>query len=167
MLYALCGESSVGKTTILNAVLQRDPLLARMVTYTTRPPRLGEVEHIDYHFVSLHDFHAAVQAGQLVCSISHRGQWYASSLDDLRTCKSHDTLAVLRPDTIEGLRQFTPTSIIGIYIIRPGLGQSTTEDDRICVAHQHLCAYQVTNISGELDLAVSQVLGIIHAHGGG
>jgi len=162
VLYALCGESFAGKTTILNAVLQRDPLLGRMITYTTRSPRSDEVDHVDYHFVDVHDFEAAIHAGKLVCSICHRRQWYATSLDDLHACKSRDTLAVLRPDKIEELRQFTPTSIIGIYIVRPGLVQSTTEDDRICVTHQHLCTYQVTNISGKLDLAVTQVLNIVH-----
>jgi guanylate kinase len=167
VLYVLCGVSSAGKTTILNAVLQRDSSLRRMITSTTRPPRPGEVDHLDYHFVSGEHFHAAVQARQLVCPISHRGQWYATALDDLRACQSRDTLVVLRPDKIGELRQLTPASIIGIYITRPGLDQPTTEDDHTSVAHQHRCTYQVTNVPDKPEHAVDQILDIIHAYAGG
>src|SRR5947199_9027560 len=121
MLYVLCGVSCAGKTTLLKEVLKRHPSLGRMITYTTRLPRSGEVNHIDYHFVSGEHFHAAVQAGQLVCPICHQGQWYATARSDLRACQSRDTIAVLRPDKMNELQQFTP--MVGIYIVRSELDQ--------------------------------------------
>jgi hypothetical protein len=69
---------------------------------------------------------------------------------------------VLRPDKIRELQPFTP--IISIYISQPGLSPETA-DDHTTVAYQPLCTYQVVNHTGELDLAVSQVLGIIHTGG--
>lgn len=165
MLYVLCGVSSAGKTTLLKGVLKRDPSLGQLITYTTRLPRQGEVNHADYHFVSASHFHAAVQAGQLVCPICHRGQWYATALDSLRACQSHDMIAVLRPDKIGELEQYTP--LIGMYIVGPSLDQPPTEDDQIIVAHQHLCRYRVVNERGSLDQAVDEIVRLLQTHTGG
>lgn len=165
MLYALCGRSGVGKTTIVNRLLQREPLFERLVTTTTRSPRPEEVNHVDYHFVTGSFFHVAMQAGQIVCPICYRGYWYGTARDDLAACTTKEVIAVLRPDKINELQAFTP--LLGIYLSRPESDQSVSPDDQIIVAHQHLCQYHIVNVPGELDQAVEQILGIIHAHVGG
>lgn len=165
MLYALCGISRVGKTTIFNRLLQREPRLERLVTTTTRPPRPEEVNHVDYHFVTVQHFQTAVQAGQIVCPIRYRGEWYGTARDDLAACATKEVVAVLRPDKINELQAFTP--LLGIYLSQPEGDQSVSPDDQIIVVHQHLCRYHVLNVPGELDQAVEQILGIIHAHAGG
>ncbi len=47
----------------MRALLERDPRLSKVVTYTTRPPREGEVEGFDYHFVSTPTFQHLVADG--------------------------------------------------------------------------------------------------------
>jgi guanylate kinase len=164
VLYALCGISRVGKTTVLKHLLQRQPLLKHLVTTTTRPPRAEEVNHVDYHFVTLQHFQTAVQANQIVCPIRYRGEWYGTTYEDLTTCTTKEVIAVLRPDKINELRQFVP--LLGIYLSRPEENQSVSPDDQIIVAHQHLCSYHVVNIPGKLDQTVEYILGIIHSQAG-
>ena len=160
MLYVLCGISGVGKTTILNVLLQHETRLGRLITYTTRQPRSGEENHVDYHFTNEQFFQAAIEAGRIVCPILHRGAWYGTSREDLRACVHQDTLAVLRPDKISELQLFTPTPLLAIYIMKPGC-EPLSEDDHIIFSHQHLCSYQIMNIPGDLDQAVFQILSLI------
>lgn len=58
-IVVISGPSGVGKDTAVNGLLDNNPDLdlKRLVTYTTRGPRPGEVEGADYHFVSIEDFH--------------------------------------------------------------------------------------------------------------
>jgi guanylate kinase len=157
--------ASAGKTTILKALLERQPHLGRLITSTTRLPRPREIEQVDYHFLSVQHFQAAVQSGQIVCPIRHRGHWYATARHDLEACTAKDMVAVLRPDKITALRQFAP--LVGIYVSRLAHDQLVCPDDQVIVAHQHLCRYQVINVTGDLDAAVAHILSIIQAHAGG
>jgi guanylate kinase len=63
MLVVLAGPSGVGKGTIVERLLARDPELWESVSYTTRPPRPGEVDGVDYHFVSRAEFEALRDTG--------------------------------------------------------------------------------------------------------
>ena len=165
MLYALCGVSRVGKTTILKKCLQRQPLLERLVTTTTRAPRPEEVNHVDYHFVTPQQFQEAVQIGHIVCPILYRGECYGTARDDLIACATRDALAVLRPDKINELQQFAP--LLGISLSRPEHDQPVCLDDRVIMASQHVCRYRVINVPGDPDAAVTQILSIIQTHAGG
>ena len=53
-LIIICGKTNSGKSTLKNALLQHG--FESIVTYTTRSPRLGEVNGVDYHFVSEEEF---------------------------------------------------------------------------------------------------------------
>lgn len=50
-LFILSGPSGVGKTVAAQQLLERIPELERVITFTTRPPRPGEENGVDYHFV--------------------------------------------------------------------------------------------------------------------
>lgn len=161
MLYALCGVSNSGKTTVLEATLQRAPHLARLVTSTTRPPRSGEVAGRDYHFLTPAQFQVRVDDGSLVCPIKYRGEWYATALADLRACSHQETLAVLRPDKLAALEVYTP--LVGIYLETLGQQEAYAHEDQIILAHQTACALRLTNIPGHLDQVVTTLLTLLHA----
>src|ERR1700752_1640224 len=55
-LFIVCAPSGGGKTSIVKAVLARDPVLKLSISYTTRPARPGESEGVHYHFVDQADF---------------------------------------------------------------------------------------------------------------
>lgn len=165
MLYALCGISGNGKTTVLEATLQRAPHLARLVTLTTRPPRPGEVAGRDYHFLTSVQFQARLDGGSLVCPIVYRGEWYATALADLRACAHQETLAVLRPDKLAALAAYAP--LVGIYLERIGQQGAYSTEDQIIVAHQAACALRLTNMPGHLDQVVTALLALLHAPASG
>lgn len=65
-LVVLAGPSAVGKSTVVRELRRRLPQLYFSVSVTTRSPRLGEVDGVDYHFVEASEFDRLVQAGELL-----------------------------------------------------------------------------------------------------
>ena len=66
VLLVLSGPSAVGKTTVAQRLLAECPNLTRMVTCTTRGPREGEVDGVDYHFLSDQEFCQRIEAGEFL-----------------------------------------------------------------------------------------------------
>lgn len=66
LLIVLSAPSGAGKTTLCQGLLARQPQLTRAITCTTRPPRPGEQDGIDYHFLSPATFQQRVQAGEFL-----------------------------------------------------------------------------------------------------
>jgi guanylate kinase len=62
----LCGPSAVGKSTVVKCLRERIPNLHFSVSATTRAPRPGEVDGVDYHFVSRARFQQLVDQGALL-----------------------------------------------------------------------------------------------------
>jgi guanylate kinase len=66
LLIILSGLSGVGKDTVIHHLLNRDLLLEFVVTTTSRPPRAGEKEGVDYHFVSKAQFEEMITKNELI-----------------------------------------------------------------------------------------------------
>ena len=66
VLLVLSGPSAVGKTTVAQRLLAECPDLTRMVTCTTRASRDGEVDGVDYHFLSDQEFCQRIEAGEFL-----------------------------------------------------------------------------------------------------
>ncbi|NQU22824.1 MAG: guanylate kinase [Candidatus Nealsonbacteria bacterium] len=85
-LVIVSGPSGAGKTTLLRGVFQQCSLpLVRSVSATTRPPRPGEVDGVDYHFLTQDAFDLARQGGGfLECfEVFGRGHWYGTLLSEV------------------------------------------------------------------------------------
>jgi guanylate kinase len=65
-LVVLVGPSAVGKSTVVRCLRERVPDLVFSVSATTRPPRPGEVDGRDYHFVDRSEFDRMIAAGELL-----------------------------------------------------------------------------------------------------
>jgi guanylate kinase len=80
-LVVVSGPSGVGKSTVVGEVLaQLAGRLVRSVSATTRPPRPGEQDGIDYHFLSAEEFHHRREAGDFLetAEVFGRGHWYGT-----------------------------------------------------------------------------------------
>ena len=62
-LFVVAAPSGGGKTSLTRALLEREPGILLSVSYTTRPPRPGEIDGFDYHFV-IPDRFAALKSGR-------------------------------------------------------------------------------------------------------
>ncbi len=65
-LYVISAPSGAGKTSLVKAVLAADPAVGLSVSHTTRPPRPGEVDGRDYHFVDRDSFLAMTNRGEFL-----------------------------------------------------------------------------------------------------
>ena len=65
-LVVISGPSGVGKTTLLRRLLTAFPELIPSISATTRPPRAGEQDGTDYHYLTLEDFEKRRAAGEFL-----------------------------------------------------------------------------------------------------
>ena len=83
MLMVITGPSGVGKTTIIESLLKSDPNLKYSVSLTTRQPRSGEVNGVDYFFVSDEEFQKAIANGEFAEWSEVYGRYYGRLERDL------------------------------------------------------------------------------------
>ena len=85
VLFVVAAPSGGGKSSMVNAVLEREPGIRLSVSYTTRPPRPGEAEGRHYHFVDEAKFMALKAAGEFLEHAYVHGNWYATSATWLKS----------------------------------------------------------------------------------
>jgi guanylate kinase len=121
-IFVLSAPSGAGKSTLAQAVIAATPGLVRSVTYTTRPPRPGEVDGCDYHFISHEAFLQRLGAGEMLESATIHGHLYGTSrLDVNRLCQQgFDVLLVIDYQGGAALRQ-QGVNALYIFILPPSL----------------------------------------------
>ena len=84
MVFVITAPSGTGKTTLLQKLLAGDPRLKFSISYTTRPPRPGEVPGRDYFFVTPEEFRLLREAGALAEWVEQFGYGYGTSASGWR-----------------------------------------------------------------------------------
>jgi guanylate kinase len=121
-LFVIAAPSGGGKTSLTRALLEREPGIRLSVSYTTRPPRPGERDGIDYHFVSADRF-AVLKDGNEFLEHAHvHGNWYATSATWLKSQVSagQDVLLEIDWQGAAQVRVLIPESV-HIFILPPSL----------------------------------------------
>jgi len=77
-LFVISAPSGVGKTTLIRSLLRELPELKFSVSCTTRPPRLGEADGKDYHFLMREAFLAGIKAGRFLEWAQVHGEYYGT-----------------------------------------------------------------------------------------
>ena len=80
----LSAPSGAGKTTIARRLRDRRLDVVFSVSATTRPPREGERDAVDYHFVAEDEFRRMIEAGELIEWAQVHGAFYGTPLDNVR-----------------------------------------------------------------------------------
>lgn len=78
LLVVVSAPSGAGKTTLCGELLKADPRFDRAITCTTRPPRPGERNGVDYHFLDLAAFERRVAAGDFLEHATVHGHAYGT-----------------------------------------------------------------------------------------
>ena len=107
-LTVLAGPSGVGKGSVIAAVRRLYPEVWLSVSVTTRPPRPGEVDGVEYHFVDAAEFDRMVAAGELLEHDAHMSASYGTPRVPVEQQLAAGRPALLEID-LEGARQVRAT----------------------------------------------------------
>lgn len=118
-LIVLSGPSGSGKATLLRYVTKHTDI-RRVVTYTTRRPRPGEIDGRDYHFVSKEEFDRMYRDGDLIEAEQVYGDFSYGSPKDIFGGTPSDVIMELDTKGAENYRKFHP-NIITIFILPPSI----------------------------------------------
>ena len=118
-LFVLSGPSGVGKSTVLSRVRKLIPDLWYSVSATTRPRRPGEVDGVNYHFVSPERFAELIATGRLLEHARFAGNWYGTPRDPVeeRLAAGQDVLLEIE---VQGARQVRAAPGLGPEAPPPG-----------------------------------------------
>jgi guanylate kinase len=121
-LFVIAAPSGGGKTSLVNALLAREPGIRLSVSYTTRKPRPGEHEGVHYHFVDPARFEALRAAGEFLEHAHVHGHWYATSATWLagQVANGQDVLLEIDWQGARQVRKLLPDSV-HVFILPPSL----------------------------------------------
>ena len=119
-LFIVSAPSGAGKTSLVAALLDSDPLVRKSVSFTTRAPRKGEVDGREYNFVSVAEFERMRAAGEFVESALVHGNHYGTSHQwmSARMAEGQDILLEIDWQGAAQVRRVHPAAI-GIFILPP------------------------------------------------
>lgn len=115
-MLVLVGASCVGKTTMLNELVNKYGY-KRIVTYTTRPMRNGEVDGVDYHFIDNKTFNSMCAGDYFAETTSYQvatgDTWcYGTALKDV----TDDAIIILNPEGLRALKNDKTLNITAFYL---------------------------------------------------
>jgi guanylate kinase len=121
-LFVVAAPSGGGKSSMVNALLEREPGIRLSVSYTTRPPRPGEQDGVHYHFVDNTRFQELQARGEFLESAYVHGNWYATSATWLRdqVLQGQDVLLEIDWQGARQVRRLIPDSV-HIFILPPSI----------------------------------------------
>lgn len=176
-VFVITGPSGVGKGTLIRNLLARVPGLELSVSATTRQPRPGEENGVDYHFLTDDAFEQRIADGDFVEHADYSGRRYGTLRSELERRTGGGVPVVLEIE-VQGARQVRETlpDAVQVFIAPPspealrerlvGRGTDSAEDveRRLKVAEHELTArsefqYQVVN--DRLEDAVEQLEQIV------
>jgi guanylate kinase len=121
-LFVVTAPSGAGKTSLIDALMRDDPTLSISVSFTTRAPRRGEKNGIDYHFVDDPTFLAMRERGEFLESAEVHGYRYGTSKQVILDAMQRGEDLILEIDW-QGARQVRSLypACVGIFILPPSL----------------------------------------------
>ncbi len=123
-LVIISGPSGVGKDTIIDALQarRRDPGYHYVVTCTTRPPRPGEVPGVSYQFLTVREFQALRDAGELLEYAEVHGNWYGTPRHEVADALAEGRDVILKIDVqgASAVKQRAPAALL-VFLVPPSM----------------------------------------------
>ncbi|KJZ81616.1 guanylate kinase [Candidatus Liberibacter solanacearum] len=120
-IFVLIGASGVGKTTLAKAVVRCSEQLVIPVGVTTRRPRIGERQGIDYRFISHKTFQQWQQENLFIETATYQNEQYGILKDDILELinKGFDILTILTQDGLQTFEKLFGQKVTSLFITPP------------------------------------------------
>ena len=178
-LFIVSAPSGAGKTTLVSGLVAADPHIRKSVSYTTRPPRSGEENGRDYHFVEVDEFERMRARGEFLETARVHDNFYGTSRRTVEkeTAGGFDVLLEIDWQGAAQIRRLKPDSV-AIFILPPsiealekrlrGRGQDTPDviARRVGSARgeiSHVGEFDYVIINDEFNRAAQDLISIIRA----
>ena len=179
ILIVVSGPSGSGKGTVLSKAFELDDSLYFSVSATTRPPREGETDGVNYHFVSREIFEQYIEKGAVVEHTYYSENYYGTLVSETagKCEEGRDVILEIEVDGAMQIKKKFPDSVLVMMVppdyktleSRLRLRGTNTEDDirrRLDRALEELKFYDkydylIVNRDGEIDSAAKKLISII------
>jgi guanylate kinase len=178
LLVVISGPSGVGKDTLIERLRELDPSLQYSISYTTRKPRPGERDGVNYFFVSRPKFEELVAQGFFLEHAAYNGNYYGTPTAAMEEARAAGRDILLKIE-VQGAAQVRKRAPDGVFIFiappskeelvrRQELREGAVPDDdmveRLKIAEtemKHASEYDHVVVNDDLERAVGEVLEII------
>ncbi len=180
LMFVLASPSGAGKTSMARRILAEDDGISLSISATTRPPRPGEVDGKDYHFVDDRSFDALVTGNDLLEWAHVFGKRYGTPREPVREALAHgrDVLFDIDWQGTQQLKARDAKDVVSVYILPPSLGElesrlrSRGTDSAEIIADRmsraaseisHWGEYDYVLVNDDFDTCLDQIRSILRA----
>ena len=180
--FVISGPSGSGKGTIVKEILKQAPeRFALSVSATTRAPRPGERNGVDYYFISREEFERRIAAGEILEYTSYCGNYYGTPKSEVERLTAAGVNVILEIEIEGGMnaRRLLPGTVL-MFVLPPdaetlesrlrGRGTNTEEEisnrlakARIEIRSAYDYDYIIINEDNAADRAASEIISILDA----
>ncbi|MEE2688686.1 MAG: guanylate kinase [Pseudomonadota bacterium] len=179
-MFVLSSPSGAGKTTIAQAILERDTEIVMSVSLTTRPKRPGEVAARDYHFVDTADFNLMVNRGDLLEYAKVFNHYYGTPVAPVMEAleSGKDVLFDIDWQGTQQLAEQARADLVSVFILPPSTSElekrlrGRAQDSAEVVANRmsrapdelsHYPEYDYIVVNREINKSIEMAMSILSA----
>ncbi len=180
LMLVISSPSGAGKSSIARALLESDEQLFMSVSYTTRPPRPGEVSGEDYIFVDQEDFNIMVNKQEMLEHAEVFGNYYGTPKAQVeeRLAAGQDVLFDIDWQGTQSLEQAASDDVVRVFILPPSTSaleqrlNTRAQDPPDVIAGRmakaveeisHWAEYDYVVVNEDLETAIESVRSVLRA----